>query len=371
MGRATDTNAKPPTLATVAEHVGVSRMTVSNAFNRPDQLSPGLRERVLAAARELGYHGPNPIARTLSGGQTGALGMVFDYSLTAAFTDPATAPLLLGVAAECEERSLGLTLVPLLEGADDRHVRAALVDGFILYCVTEHDARLRAVRERGLPYVLVDHEPDPEGAPRVNIDDHGASRAVAEHVLGLGHRRVGLVLGWDHQPRTLAEAQEQSSYFVGAERLAGWRSAGLDAATPVASGPGHGRQAGRVAGHRLLDLPEPPTAVIALSDLLALGVMEAAAERGLGVPSDLSVVGFDDIPAAAEASPPLTTVRQPHTEKGAAAVRLLLDPDDRESVLLPAELVIRSTTAPPRPQESSPCSSPVPTTSTPSVPSPG
>ena len=96
--------------------------------------------------------------------------------------------------------------------------------------------------------------------------------------------------------------------------------------------------------------------MLALSDLLALGVMDAAAERGLDVPADLSVVGFDDIPEAAAATPPLTTVRQPHDEKGAAAVRLLLDSDDRESVLLPAELVIRSTTAPPRPQEDSPCS---------------
>jgi len=88
--------------------------------------------------------------------------------------------------------------------------------------------------------------------------------------------------------------------------------------------------------------------VLAFSDLLALGVMEAAAERGLAVPSDLSVIGFDDVPEAGAATPPLTTVRQPHDEKGAAAVRLLLDPDDRDAILLPAELILRSTTAPPR-----------------------
>jgi DNA-binding LacI/PurR family transcriptional regulator len=280
---------------------------------------------------------------------------VFDYSLTAALTDPAASQLLLGVASECEARSLGLTLVPLIGGADDTHVRTALVDGFVLYSVTQHDARLRAVRERGLPYVLVDHEPDVAGAPRVNIDDRGASKAVGEHLLGLGHRRIGIVLGWLAPSRTLAEAQQQSMYFVGRERIAGWRAAGLGPDTPVASGPAHNRETGRVAGHLLLDVPDPPTAIIALSDLLALGVMDAAAERGIEVPKDLSVVGFDDIAEAAAASPPLTTVRQQHTEKGAAAVRLLLDDsDDRESVLLPAELVIRSTTAPLRPQEGSP-----------------
>jgi DNA-binding LacI/PurR family transcriptional regulator len=348
-----------PTLATVAKHVGVSRMTVSNAFNRPDQLSPALRERVLEAARGLGYQGPDPLARTLARGRTGSLGVVFDYSLTEALTDPAASGVLLGVARECELRSLGLTLVPLLSGADETHVRTALVDGFVLYSVTRNDARLRAVQDRGLPYVLVDHEPS-GAVPRVNIDDRGAARAMALHLTGLGHRRIGLVMGWEHTAKTLAEAQEQSIYFVGAERLAGWRegleAAGLDGAVPVASAPAHGRETGRIAGHRLLDRAEPPTAVLTFSDLLALGVMDAAAERGVDVPSQLSVIGFDDVAEAAAATPPLTTVRQPHDEKGAAAVRLLLDPDDRDSVLLPAELIVRSSTAPPPPQEGPPCS---------------
>ena len=352
---------KSPTLATVAAHVGVSRMTVSNAFNRPDQLSPALRERVLETARQLGYQGPNPVARTLARGRTGSLGVVFDYSLTDALTDPAAAGVLLGVARECEARSLGLTLVPMLAGGgDETHVRTALVDGFVLYSVTRHDARLRAVQERGLPYVLVDHEPT-EGAPRVNIDDRGGARAMVDHVVGLGHRRIGFAFGWSNPFATLAAAQANPIYFVGAERMAGWRdgleAAGLGAEAPIGSGPAHGLEAGRVAAHRLLDLPEPPTAILAFSDLLALGAIAAAAERGLDVPGQLSVIGFDDVAAAATATPPLTTVRQAHDEKGAAAVRLLLDPDhDDDQLVLPAELVVRSTTAPPPPQEGSPCS---------------
>ena len=358
MTMATKTH-KLPTLATVAERVGVSRMTVSNAFNRPDQLSPGLREKILVAARELGYNGPDPAARSLARGRTGALGLVFDYSLTAALTDPATAGLLLGVAAECEARGLGMTLVPLLAGADDVLVRTALVDGFVLYSVTRHDARLRAVQERRLPYVLIDHEPI-EGAAGVNVDDRGGAQAMVEHLTGLGHRRFAIVMGWAHGAGTLDEAQADSLYFVGRERLAGWRAGleavGLDGSVPTASGPGHDRTTGLIAGRKLLDLPEPPTAVLAFSDLLALGVMDAAAERGVSVPSELSVIGFDDVADAAAASPPLTTVRQPHDEKGAAAVRLLLDPEDRSSVLLPAELIVRSTTAPPPPQEGPSCS---------------
>jgi DNA-binding LacI/PurR family transcriptional regulator len=144
---------KHVTLATIAEAVGVSRMTVSNAYNRPDQLSPALRERILAAAQELGYSGPDPVARTLSRGETGSVGLVLDYALTVAFTDPATVQFLHGVAAGCEERERGLALVPRIAERDEALVRSALVDGFILYCVPETDPRLAAVRGRQLPYV--------------------------------------------------------------------------------------------------------------------------------------------------------------------------------------------------------------------------
>src|SRR3954451_5937910 len=117
-----------PTLATIAEAVGVSRMTVSNAFNRPDQLGPELREKILAKAQELGYSGPNPVARTLSRGRTGSVGVILDAPLTIAFSDPAAVQLLHGVATVCEERGLGMTLVPRITGKDGEVVRSALVD---------------------------------------------------------------------------------------------------------------------------------------------------------------------------------------------------------------------------------------------------
>jgi DNA-binding LacI/PurR family transcriptional regulator len=119
---------------------------------------------------------------------------------------------------------------------------------------------------------------------------------------------------------------------------------------PVGSGPGFDRATGRIAGLSLLERSagERPTAVVTFSDLLALGVIDAAAERGVTVPEELSVVGFDDVPAAALATPPLTTVRQPHAGKGAAAIRALLDGGEPGTVLLPTELVVRSSTAPPR-----------------------
>jgi DNA-binding LacI/PurR family transcriptional regulator len=338
------------TLATVAEAVGVSRMTVSNAYNRPDQLSPELRDRVLAAARELGYAGPDPVASTLSRGKTGSVGLVLDYPLTIAFTDPGTVQFLHGVAAGCEEQALGLSLVPRIEGGGAALVQKALVDGFVMYCVPEEDPRMDAVRGRNLPYVRVDFDPQP-GLIGVNVDDEGAARATAEHLVALGHRRIGIALPHGLVPDgTAPEAEEAAYHYVTRSRLAGWR-AGLEAggidwsSVPVASGPGKLREGGRVAGARLLDRADRPTAIIALSDVLAVGVLEAARERGIGVPGELSVTGFDDVPEAARAVPPLTTVRQPHDRKGSEAVRLLLAPDSG-SVVLPTELVVRASTAP-------------------------
>ena len=333
-----------PTLATIAEALGVSRMTVSNAFNRPDQLSPELRERVLATAHELGYGGPNPVARTLSRGRTGSIGVVLDAPLTLAFSDPAAVQLLHGVATVCEERELGMSLVPRIPGHDAALVRTALVDGFVVYCMGDNDPRLDAIIERRLPYTLIDHAPDSADLT-VNIDDRGAARATAEHLIALDHRRFGIVRGWanpHHDPAAL-------HYHVDRERLFGWRE-GLEAAgvawddVAFASAPDFDFETGRTAGGQLLDRADRPTAIICTSDVLALGVLQAAADRGVPVPQALSVTGFDDVPEAARAG--LTSVAQPHAEKGAAALRLLLDGTDKASVLLPTELVPRSSTSP-------------------------
>jgi DNA-binding LacI/PurR family transcriptional regulator len=349
--RRSPSNDRPVTLATIAEAVGVSRMTVSNAYNRPDQLSPALRDRILAAADALGYGGPDPVARTLSRGETGSVGVVLDYPLTRAFVDPATVQFLHGVAAGCETHARGMALVPRIEGRDAALVGSALVDGFVLYCVPETDPRMDAVRARKLPYVRVDFGPDAD-LLSVNIDDEGAARAVAEHLVALGHRDFGIILSQDEVGATAADAQAKTVYHVEAARLAGWR-AGLEAggidwsAVPVAGAPGkRGSEVGHEAAAKLLDRARRPTAILALSDVIALGALQAAADRGIAVPHDLSVAGFDDIPEAATATPALTTIRQPHDRKGSEAVRLLLEGEQSGSVVLPTELVVRASTAP-------------------------
>ena len=272
-----------PTLATVAEALGVSRMTVSNAFNRPDQLSPELRERVLAKAHELGYGGPNPVARTLSRGRTGSVGVVLDAPLTLAFSDPAAVQVLHGVATVCEERELGMSLVPRIPGHDAALVRTALVDGFVVYCMGDSDPRLDAIIERRLPYALIDHSPDSADLT-VNIDDRGAAHATVEHLIALGHRRFGIVRGWDNPlaaspPPRCTTTSTANVCAAGATAI---EAAGIEWDEVVfASAPDFDMETGRIAGGHLLDRANRPTAIVCVSDVLALGVMQAAADRGV------------------------------------------------------------------------------------------
>jgi DNA-binding LacI/PurR family transcriptional regulator len=347
------------TLATLARELGVSKSTVSNAYNHPDQLSAALRARILDAARRLGYPGPDPLAATLSRRRVGAIGLVFfddppAYPLTFAFTDPVHALFLQGVADACGRAGVGLALLGGGRGAD--LVRAALVDGFICQYDVAEDERLQAVGERGLPLVVVDGPAHP-AASHVGVDDRAAARDAARHLLQLGHRRLGVVAaplspdGYDGPagPKRQAAAR----YHVIRERLAGYRAeveaAGLDwSAVPVEERSPYGQDAGRRAAAALLDRDQPPSALLVMSDELALGAVRAAQERGLAVPGQLSVVGFDDTPAAGQARPPLTTIHQPHRHKGAVAAQLLLQPAERPGgQVLPTELVVRGSTAPP------------------------
>jgi DNA-binding LacI/PurR family transcriptional regulator len=347
------------TLKKVAEELGVSAMTVSNAYNRPDQLSAATRERVFEAARRLGYSGPDPTARGLRRGSTGALGVVYDSRLSYAFEDPAAVAFLRGLSGVAEEERLGLLLVPgSSPGLRDASVISrAIVDGFVVYSVSEDDAVLRAALERDLPTVVVD-QPRIQGVPLVSIDDRSSAAAAADHLLGLGHRSFGVVsFGLSRDGRkgiAGLERQRSSLYRVSRARLEGY-NAGLSRAgipwsgVPVFECPGSSRPLGREAAVVLLSRSPRPTALLATSDQLALGAIEGAEEVGLTVPGDLSVVGFDDIPEAASSDPPLTTVCQDHAEKGRLAVRMLISRLRGQSAGSPeplaSRLVVRETTA--------------------------
>ena len=218
---------RPATLASLAAELGISRTTVSNAYNRPDQLSPELRRRVLDTARRLGYPGPDPVARSLRTRQAGAIGLIFTETLSYAFRDPAAVAFLEGLALACEEAGAGLLMVPAAPGGspDPRIVHRAAVDGFVIYSMPDDDPHVSAVLERPTPAVVVD-EPDPlDGVDWLGLDDRGAFAAVGRHLAALGHRRVGVVtgrLGTDrHDGQASLERQRRGKYAIVRARLAG------------------------------------------------------------------------------------------------------------------------------------------------------
>jgi DNA-binding LacI/PurR family transcriptional regulator len=349
------TKASAPTLLDVARAAGVSRTTVSNAFNRPDQLSAELRDRVLEIAKDLGYPGPNPMARILRTGKAGAIGLVFPDHLIHALTDPATLGLVQGIAQVCDVEETGLLMLSAIdEDAAGRTVAQAAVDGFIIHCLIAEPAVIDSVLGRGVPVVAVEHGGAVK-APSVDLEERAGARAAAEHLLALGHRRFG-ILSLDTRPGDYvgpldAARRAEAVYGTTLDRLAGYEAAlaaaGIDpAAVAITEVPCYQPQRATASVGQLLARPERPTALLAMSDMLALAAIEAARAQGLSVPRDLSVVGFDDVPRAAEAG--LTTVRQPLVEKGRIAAEILFGRrPGAQRIMLPTELVVRGTTAPP------------------------
>ena len=351
------------TLQTIADEVGVSRATVSNAYNRPDQLSPALRERILGAALRLGYHGPDAAARMLRTGRMHSIGLLFTEDLKYVFTDPDTMLFMQGVAETSALAGSGLTLLPVPPGMDIEHtaVRTAAADGHLVFSVSDEHPAVDALLSAGRPVVTVD-EPDlGDRSSFVGIDDRLGARLAAAHLIELGHRRVGVLLGRLSTASAAgpvdAELEASMTIRIARHRIAGyrdaWDAAGLDPGDLVlwAAG-GNDPDAARTETELLLAAHPELTALLCFSDQLAIGASQAAQRLGRSVPDDLSLVGFDDVPRAAAWDPPLTTIRQPLIDKGRAAADLLLElisgrPPRR--IELPIELVVRASTAPPPP----------------------
>ena len=283
---------RPATLASLAAELGVSRTTVSNAYNRPDQLSAPLRERVLEAARRLGYPGPDPVARSLRTRRAGAVGLLLTEALSYAFRDPVATGFLEGLALACEQAGQGLLLVPVSpEHADVAAVHRAGVDGFVVYSVREDDPHFLAVLERPVPTVVCDQPAGVEGVDRVGVDDRGrhAGPGPAPHRPRPPARRRDLHAAGraaQRRPGVGRPAGRRSPTPCSATGSPGcataWpRSASTGPACPSGSGsttrwrPGKPRR--RSCSRRTREL----TAVVCTSDILALGALRHATQHGI------------------------------------------------------------------------------------------
>lgn len=341
---------------------------MSFAFNAPDRLNVDTATRIRSIAEQLDYR-PDPVARMLAQRRTGTIGILTPQGLDVMFTNPYFGSFVAGIATAAESAAYTLQFISPLRGSLVRALHQATVDGFVAYGLSADHPEIGQVRRSGLPFVLIDSTALPDELT-VSVDDEVGARRAADYLIALGHRRFAILAlepplhALDDEPaedgsaaqparrgRDRLDADDASS-----RRLRGYLGA-LDAAgidlpdSAIVYAPSTLAR-GALAFQELYEAGQRPTAVLAMSDALAIGVLRAAAALDLRVPEDLSVVGFDDIDVAAFTDPSLTTVHQPGRKKGEAAMRLLLgrlqrtDATDATRLQLETKLVVRGSTGP-------------------------
>ncbi len=340
------------TIRDIAEKAGVSKTTVSFAFNDPSKISKETYRRVMDIASDLGYV-PDPVARTLTTKRIGAIGLLLPHPIQEALKNPYFSEIIQGMGAVCQERDFSLALIPPVQGQILEAVRRAAVDGFVTVGVGPYGTVIELIRKRHVPFVTIDGI-DADRSVNVGIDDEKAAYVVMRHVLDAGHRRIAVA-----ELRSEAYHNPQECFSrVRDMRRAGFDRALREAGLSLSGGPEvthlsveSSLEGGRAAAEAVLGGPDPgPTAVVAMADIVAAGIYAYCAERGVIIPRDLSVVGFDDIPLSRLLSPGLTTMRQPGYEKGyeaARAVTMLLDGQTPAHRLMEARLVLRGSVAAP------------------------
>jgi len=341
--------AKPATIRDVAQASGVSSATVSYVLNDgPRRVDPGTKARVLAAMERLQYH-PNTMARAMNRKRLDCLGVVFPQSNPVLVGDSYFGAILDGIIHVATDRKQNVTLYTGMEW----HSQASLpafrdrrVDGLLLVATLTDSDIVPQLSDAGIPFVLISHTvPDPRVCS-VDIDNVEAAYNVVKHFIDLGHRRIALAGGQWNSPSTRPRR-------IGFEKAL--RDHGLPIDTDLILEGFYTREWGHEATARLMGLSDPPTAVFAGGDGIAAGIYEACAGRGIPIPGQLSVVGFDDAPFVAQLNPPMTTVRHPLMELASTATTMLLDRLDAglddtapgKQMVLNGELIVRGSTAPP------------------------
>lgn len=337
-----------PRIADVAREAGVSKTAVSFAFNSPDRLASETATRIREVAEHLGYT-PHPVARMLTQRQTMTIGVLTPQALSVIFSNPFFGAFSEGVALAAEEYGFGLHFISPLHGSLATAMSRATVDGVVAIGLSDAHPEVEQIRRAGVPIVLVDSTAMPEHGS-VEIDDVGGARAAAEYIVSLGHRDV-LVVGVEPPAPGGPDPDGVTS-----RRLRGYREAfaRVGATIPderVMVGPAS-IEGGLAITNRAWEDGLRPTAILAMSDAMAIGAMRALRDLRLEIPGDVSVVGFDDIDLAPHVDPPLTTVHQPIRRKGEEAVRLLLTVIERrdhakpEHRRLETRLIVRASTGP-------------------------
>ncbi len=339
-------------LIDVARAAKVSRSTASNVFSNPERVRQSLRERVQLAAKKLGYLGPDPKGRILRAGKVNSIGVVSPglWGVADSLRNPVFSQFLLGVAQACDEAGASMVIVPDKPG--NAGIRTALVDGFI-FGRTEHLNQLEPAQLRRLPFAVVDYNAG-RGINSVQVDARAGAKAAAQHLLDLGHSRFGILsflrgMGPARVfPPGAGRPQSMAGMAIDQEKLQGYAEAfkeagiNIDDVPIVQAEPWDERAAGV-----MLDEARGATAILSMAVMQAIALIREAERRGINVPADLSVVGFNDTPEAALCTPPLTTVDSCTMEKGRLAAQLVLAGGEGKRRVLQPKLVVRGSTASP------------------------
>ncbi len=347
---------KSAKLADVARVAEVSQGTASNVFNRPEVVREQVREHVLKVAAALGYRGPDVKGRLLRAGRVNAIGVATVEPLSYFFEDPWARALMTAIGDVCDESGTGIALVSAKNQEKLAwNVNSALVDGFILLCVEGGERLVDLTRRRQLPFIALALGEDDASVPRIGIDNRAGAAAAARHLGELGHRNVAILAIGNHDvPHGLLPLSRIDEVLGGSmrERMRGYwqgmETFGIGPEDMPVFGTLNDQPTVEAAMTALFSMPAPPTAVLAMSDHSAMLALQWLAARGIAVPGEVSVVGFDGVPEAALSQPALTTVVQPLPEIARRAVASILDatmPADGD--VMAVELVVRKSTAAP------------------------
>jgi len=342
------TEHRKMTVKTVAAILGVSTATVSNAFNRPDQLSVKLRERILNECSLLGYYGPNPAARSLRTGATGVVGIMLAEHLAYNFTDPCAIEFLQGVAEELDAAQVNMLLMPGRQEFYKEKSLEAIPDRYILYGPPRDLEIINRIETQRKPIVTVDFNLPDHLA--LNVDNYGGAYRAAKHLFEQTSGPVavlGIRLCDSVKLQTMENQQTNSrSLSVSCQRLDAYQTAAAETGRLIPdnyiwSSDENTWSNGIKAAKEILATKPRPTGILCMSDQFALAALHVARSMKISIPEELKIIGFDGTPESKRHHPELTTVYQPSLDKGKLAAQMVLNPGNYKSIMLPTELKIR------------------------------
>jgi DNA-binding LacI/PurR family transcriptional regulator len=333
---------KRVTIKDIAQMAGVSKTTVSFAFNAPERISKDMYKKIMEIADKHGYI-PNPVARTMTTNKIGTIGILLPQSIEIVLKNPYITEFMQGVGAFVTTRGFSITIVSPISGSLTNAVKIAVVDGFITVGLEEYMEAFEILHDRQVPFVTVD-VPTSDDVPSVVSDDRNGCRMLMEKVLEFGHRDIAII-----GVKPPVQYREDEHSLISENRMAGYNEALLKydmSIDDISVYESHTTlEDGMRTAASIFTQDKKPTAILCMSDITALGVIDYCRISSIAVPDEVSVCGFDDISTSIYSNPKLTTISQNISEKGRSATEILFSVIEGKEInihrSIPTQLVMR------------------------------